>query len=266
MIANKFELTEEVIEHHGHTLHRIKALKDLDFGKTRWVRKGELGGWIEKEKNLSQEGNCWVGDDAKVYENASIMDNACIMYNAEIFGNSLVFDNAIISDYAKMYDNSWIYGNAIIEGYAWIFGYSKVYDNAQVCGKAKIYGDARVYENAMIYAEAEVYDKAWVYDKSIVRGHSIVCDKANVCGNAEICGNAKVKYTRDYIVFKNNWSSGRFFTWTMSNNMWRVGCFYGTGEELIKKAYEDSYIKGENYKATVNYVKAILNNNKVLWK
>ena len=41
----KYELTSEVIEYKGHTLHRIKALKN--FGS---VKEGQFGGWIENEK------------------------------------------------------------------------------------------------------------------------------------------------------------------------------------------------------------------------
>ena len=53
----KYRLTEETKVINGHTLHRIEALKD--FGG---VKKGELGGWIEKEDNLSHDGNAWVFD------------------------------------------------------------------------------------------------------------------------------------------------------------------------------------------------------------
>ena len=81
--------------------------------------------------------------------------------------------------------------------------------------------------------------------------------EAEVCGSAEVCGEAKVTVISDYIVFKNWWSSGRYFTWTRSNDMWRVGCFYGTGEELIKKAYEDSEISGREYERIVKYVESI---------
>ena len=70
--------------------------------------------------------------------------------------------------------------------------------------------------------------------------------------------NAKVSGNADYIVFKNWWSSGRYFTWTRSNNMWSVGCFYGTGEELIKKAYADSEKNGREYERVVKYVQSIL--------
>lgn len=61
----------------------------------------------------------------------------------------------------------------------------------------------------------------------------------------------------DYIVFKNWWSSGRYFTWIRSNDMWSVGCFYGTGEELITKAYNDSAEKGREYERIVKYVELI---------
>ena len=40
--------------------------------------------------------------------------------------------------------------------------------------------------------------------------------------------------------------------------MWRVGCFYGTGDELIKKAYADSDNSGAEYERVVNYVESIL--------
>ena len=63
----------------------------------------------------------------------------------------------------------------------------------------------------------------------------------------------------DYIVFKNKWSSGRHFTWTKSNDMWSVGCFYGTGDELIKKAYADNKVSGKHYEACVKSVETMKN-------
>jgi hypothetical protein len=98
-----------------------------------------------------------------------------------------------------------------------------------------------VYGNAKVCGDAKVYGNAWVYGK------------AKVYGNAEVCGDA------DYIVLKNNWSSGRYFTYTRSNKMWKVGCFFGTGEELIKKAYADSELSGRCYEASVRYVEQLLN-------
>ena len=76
--------------------------------------------------------------------------------------------------------------------------------------------------------------------------------------NAYISNDAEVCKKDDYIVFKNFWSSGRHFTWTRSNNRWSVGCFHGTGEELIKKAYQDSEKSGREYERVVKYVESIL--------
>ena len=113
------------------------------------------------------------------------------------------------------------------------------YGDAWVCGDARVYDDAKVYGNAK------------------------VCDSAEVYGNAEVCGDAKVCDNADYIVFKNWWSSGRYYTWTRSNNKWRVGCFYGTGEELIAKAYKDSEVSGREYQRVVDYVNSILQEGKI---
>lgn len=67
----KYELTDETIDVSGTTLHRIKALKD--FGN---VKKGELGGYVESEYNLSQIGNCWVYGNARVCGDAELCGNA----------------------------------------------------------------------------------------------------------------------------------------------------------------------------------------------
>lgn len=46
--------------------------------------------------------------------------------------------------------------------------------------------------------------------------------------------------------------------------MWKVGCFYGTGQELIKKAYQDSEVSGKYYESYVEFVEKLeeINNEK----
>ena len=99
------------------------------------------------------------------------------------------------------------------------------------------------------YVESEKnlsqYGDAWVYGN------------AKVYGDAEVYGDAKVYGDADYIVFKNTWSSGRYFTYTKSNRKWRVGCFYGSGAELVEKAYKDSKKSGDFYKAYVEFVEKL---------
>ena len=89
----KFELTAEFITNvFGKKLFRIKAL--VAFGN---VKKGELGGFIEKEDNLSHSGNAWVSGDARVSGDAQVSGNARVYDNAHVSGDAWVYDNA---DYA----------------------------------------------------------------------------------------------------------------------------------------------------------------------
>ena len=68
----KFELTAEFVTNvFGKKLFRIKAL--VAFGD---VEKGELGGFIEKEDNLSHSGDAWVSGNARVYGDAQVSGNA----------------------------------------------------------------------------------------------------------------------------------------------------------------------------------------------
>ena len=67
----KFELTTDTKMFLGRKLFRIKAL--ISFGN---VKAGDMGGYIEKEENLSQSGNAWVSGNAKVYGNAEVSGDA----------------------------------------------------------------------------------------------------------------------------------------------------------------------------------------------
>ena len=92
---------------------------------------------------------------------------------------------------------------------------------------------------------------AWVFCNANVYGNARVSGNANVSGDAEVSGYA------DYMVIKNIWSSDGWFTYTSSNKKWAVGCFYGTGEELVAKAYKDSKLSGKCYEAIVHAVETI---------
>ena len=183
------------------------------------VMIGEIGGYVESENNLSQYGDCWIYCDAVVRDNARVEDNA------------RVWGKAVIQDNAKVYGKAEVWYDAVIRDNA------RVFDNAQVYGQDNVIirGDARIIDNA------------------------IVRDNVVVSGEAFLRGNAIISSNKDYIVFKNWWSSGRYFTWTRSNNMWKVGCFYGTGEQLIAKAYEDSEESGREYEKIVKYVEGVNN-------
>ena len=95
---NKYEmLYDDKIEIGIHTFYRIRALKD--FGN---VKTGDIGGYIERKENLSQEGTCWIYDNAKVRGNARVYGNALVYKNARVYGDAYVSGNAHICGDAKI--------------------------------------------------------------------------------------------------------------------------------------------------------------------
>ena len=120
----KYELLKNnFIEYKGRKLYRIRALKSFSD-----IKCGDIGGYVENGKNLSQNGNCWIYNNAKVYDAGRVFDNAIIKNNAEVFDNASVLDNAIIQDNAICYDNSVIYRNAVCGTDTKVYGHGVIYE------------------------------------------------------------------------------------------------------------------------------------------
>ena len=121
----KYELTDDSITFMGRKLFRIRAIRSFND-----VAAGDLGGYIEKEENLSHDNDAWISDNARIYGNARISDKARIYGDARISGNARISDKAHIS------------GNARICGNACIFGNTCSYDNISISDNAHISDDA----------------------------------------------------------------------------------------------------------------------------
>ena len=119
-MEKKFEITSKYKAlPNGKKLFRIKALKTFTN-----VCTGDIGGWIEKESNLSQEGNSWVYGDAQVSGDAMVSGDA------------------------------WVYGSARVCGDAWVCGDAQVYGSARVCGDvdyACVKGFGREFRNTTFF-------------------------------------------------------------------------------------------------------------------
>ena len=115
-MEKKYELIEnDYIEGLDKKLYRIKALKSFNG-----IKKGDVGGYIQSEENLSQAENCWISRDAFV------------------FGNALVFGNA------RVYGNAHVYGDARVYGDTYVSGNARVFGDAHVSGDARVFGDAHI--------------------------------------------------------------------------------------------------------------------------
>lgn len=125
-MEKKYEILENIFiqPEEGVKLYRIRALRDIGM-----VKKGQLGGFIEREYNLSQDGESWVGGNAWVSMNAQVRDNAIVSGDAIVFGRAKISDNAIVTDNAKVYGNSRVIDNAKVYGNVKIGGNSLIKDN-----------------------------------------------------------------------------------------------------------------------------------------
>ena len=197
--------TDLTIEVGGKTLYRIEATKDIE---RFCVKAGDLGGYIEKEDNLS--GDAWVSGDARVYGNAWVSGDALVCDNAWVSGDAFVYGNALVSGDALVCGNARVYGDALVSGNARVYGDAWVYGNARVYGKARVCCNAWIYGNAEVYGEAEVYGKAMVYGK------------ARVCGNAEVYGD-KIEKENDLINITSNSGS---YNITITPKHIKIGCQY----------------------------------------
>ena len=121
----KFELTTNTQMFLGKKLFQIKAL--ISFGD---VEVGELGGYIEKEENLSQTGDAWVSDDACVFGNARVSGDACVSGDAWVSDDACVSGDARVSDDACVSGNAWVSGDARVSGDACVSGDDCVSGNA----------------------------------------------------------------------------------------------------------------------------------------
>ena len=92
----KFELTDEfIIDVFGNKLFRIKAL--VSFGP---VSAGKLGGFVEKEENLSNNGSSWVSGNAQVSGNARVSGDAQVSGNAQVYGDA---DYAVVTGFGRYF-------------------------------------------------------------------------------------------------------------------------------------------------------------------
>lgn len=67
---------------------------------------GDRGGYIEKEVNLSTDGNAWIYDNARVKENAFIGDNARVYGNVCLAGNARLLEYGVLWDNVEMFQNA----------------------------------------------------------------------------------------------------------------------------------------------------------------
>lgn len=190
------------------TLLQIRAKKD--FGD---VKKGDIGGWIEKEENLDSEGTCWVYDqaivcedaivrgDAKVQGRARVSDSAFIYGRAVVKDDSLVFGNAKINNRAVVRENAKVYGWSNVEGE--VYGSATISDHADIFPSSKVFGNACVTGRAKAKIGARISGNAKVYDCAVIDLDAEVSGDVMIGGDVYLGAGAKVSHQNDFLHIGN---------------------------------------------------------------
>ena len=245
-MTKKYILTDNCISlYKGKKLYQIKCVQS--FG---CVREGDLGGFIEKEDNLSHDGDCWIYDEARVYDDAKVHDDALVFCRAEVHGCAEVFGEAQLCDKVNIYGNAKIYDRA------------KVSDYACVCDNASVYGDAQIYGCAKVHGNAEVYNEANVCDRSDVYGDAQIFGKACLFGGARIGGEGWISSDDDHCGLDLCLGNGHIHAYMTRYDTVEVTDegFQGTLDEFVKYIKSKyNRINEKQYNAIVAIIMAKFN-------
>lgn len=156
----KYEISE--IAHPRYPwLHRIRAVSDVRPG----VQKGDLGGFVQSEENLSQDGTCWIFDEAIVCDDsfvdqqAMVSGAAVVRGSALVSGRAMIRQNAVIDDHAIVMagfvrESAHVAGNAAITASTVTGAWPHIEDHANVygdvCGGVFVKGAAVVLPGVTI--------------------------------------------------------------------------------------------------------------------
>lgn len=193
--GSKYRILEDetYVTEDGRTLYRIEAKEDMVLADGTVIKAGDKGGYVESYANLSQEGNCWVADDAKVYDQARVSDGAVVSGEAEVSGVATVRDRASVSGHAKVKDQAVVQGEGRVMDYAMLSDKAVVEDQAAIGGRATMEDSAEISGEALVGGEVHMLNEATVTDKAIVAGRVVMKDQSTIRGNADVTGRTILK-------------------------------------------------------------------------
>lgn len=200
----KYEFTDETKTINGTVLRRIRAVRPIpEMG----LRAGALGGFLQAERNLSQDCPAWVGGDA------------CVLGSSRVEGRAFVSGQTTVK------------GGAVIGGSAMVVG------EVLVTGAAYVGGLARIRERAQVYGAVSVEGSVAIFGRAKVHG------AGSIKGSERFDFDADVGSNRDWLHIGPAKSSGRYVTAykdAVIGVRVQTGCFTGTVERF-SRAIEETH-------------------------
>lgn len=264
----KFELVKEntKIAYNSNneeiTLYQIRALRDFtcpfklnpdgEILDQTPVKKGDLGGYVQKEENLSHEGGCWI------FEEAEVRDNGRVEGNARLAGRSLVRDNAVVKGYSCLAANAYVWGNAVLDGATQMKGLVSIGGNSRTNGYVSINGNSQVRGDSVL-------------DGNIFLNGTVVVENVKLTGNVHLCGQCYVTFdidgnkgiaayrTTESTYTPNDYDPERhsfeYIVASTKEDIWSIYNFHGTSEEFIQFVEKNHPSSTEYYRNLVEYHK-----------
>lgn len=155
---------------------RKYEITDICHPKYPWLRRihslamvnghvppGSLGGFIQKEENLSQEGKCWV------YDNAICCEDAVVDKGAGLFDGAMARGSALVTGDSCLYDRTVAEGNCCIRS-------GEIKEDARIAGNAVINESVLDGLSPLIAGHCHVYGEVrglFVIKDNILPGESL---------------------------------------------------------------------------------------------
>jgi hypothetical protein len=141
----KYEVTD--IAHPDHPwLHRIRAKENIGIS----VKSGDLGGFVENERNLS----CEPGDDAWLFGDSVYCGDAHVCKDAILRGSAIAKDKAYVSHGAVLSGKSLAEDDTTVRG-------------ARMADSARISGSGMLIQSPDTRYQPEAIGRAAVYGKVV---------------------------------------------------------------------------------------------------
>lgn len=231
------------------TYYRIRALRRIErpFGLSP-VEPGDLGGYVAMGTVpygdcLSNEGDCWIADEAfvsgYVSGDSQVTGHAYVGYPSKVSGQSLIFDYAQVIDGAEVSDS-------MVTGYAQVVGRNmEGLDSELVTWYRK---QTEVANHSWISGRARVSDGALIIRFSHVGGSAVVGGHVQLRKGASVTGGVTLMSERAFVDL-----SGEVIDEPM--NMWGFPTVLVTHAdgELVHSA---EMFSSDSYGAVLPYIKA----------
>lgn len=171
-MKKKFEVVQEIstaLTFRGkvYTFYRIRALKDIPRHN---VFEGDIGGWVEHERNLSQSGDSWIANDARVGDDAMVRADALVSDESSVYGDSYIQDDSRVRHRATVVN-------------------TRLDDSVRVEGESHVY-DSDLREHLIVTEQARIENSRISAEASLISGTTLLKDVKMTLKNVKIFNEA----------------------------------------------------------------------------